>query len=81
MPRSQAPRVRTTKDLALAAYMNLNELEIVKASRRGRDFEFTFRDPDERWEGLTVEFVNSRCRRYDDSMRTLKKLASGNGYC
>jgi hypothetical protein len=81
MTRSVAPRARVTKDLALAAFMNLNELEVVRAKRKGRDFEFTFRDPEDRWEALTIEFVNSRCRRYDDSMRTLKKLASGNGYC
>lgn len=80
MARTEAPRVRTTKDLALAAYLKMKGLPIVRAARRGRDFEFTFRDPEDRWDPLTIEFVNSECNRYDDSMRTLKKLASGNGY-
>ena len=81
MSRTDAPRVRTTKDLALAAYLKMKGLPIVRASRRGRDFEFTFRDPEEQWDTLTVEFVNSECSRYDDAMRSLKKLSSGNGYC
>lgn len=73
--------LRKTRDLALATYMKLKGLPVVRATRRNRhDFEFLFRDPDNRWDELTIEFVNSDCRRYDDEMRSLKKLASGNGY-
>ena len=81
MSRTDAPQVRVTKDLALAAYLKMKGIPIVRATRRGRDFEFTFRDPDGLWDSLTIEFVNSECSRYDDSMRSLKKLSSKNGYC
>jgi len=73
--------LRTTRDVALATFARLRGLQIVRATRRGKhDFEFVFKDPDGSWPDLEVEFVNSECRRYDDEMRALKKLASGNGY-
>ncbi len=73
--------IRVVKDVALATYASLKGFQIVKAVRKSRrDFEFTFRDPDGKWEQLEIEFVNSECRRYDDAGRALKKLASGNGY-
>jgi len=77
--------LRITRDLALAAYLKLRGLRIVRALRKGRhDWEFTFEDPNRQWDTYAVEFTNSECRRYDDEMRALKKLAgehrkNGNG--
>lgn len=68
---------RATRDLALAAFASLRGFEIVRARRRKHEFEFLFRDPDGKWDGLRVEFTNSEFRRYDGEMLALKKLANG----
>lgn len=70
--------MKTTRDLALAAYIKMHGLEIVKAVRTGRyKFEFAFRDPEGRFDSLRLGFANSECHRFDSEMRTLKKLTMG----
>jgi len=72
--------LRTTRDLALATWMRLQGLHVVRARREHKhQYEFMFRDHKGIWDQLTIEFVNSDCRQFDDEMRALKKLA-GNGY-
>jgi len=73
-PRPERARVWSTRDLALAAFCLEHGLEVVRASRRGREFEFLFRDPEGRADGLAVQFANSPEARFDAAMRALKKL-------
>ncbi len=67
-------KIFQTKDLALATYVKLRGLRILKAARIGRDFDFTFADPDEQAEQLKVAYANSESQKFDSEMRTLKKL-------
>jgi len=64
----------TTSDIALAAYLRLKRLVLVECTNEGPKFRFVFKDPEEKAEDLAMEFVNSDCRRYDDEMRSLKKI-------
>jgi len=72
-------QVWPTRDLALAAFCLEHGLEVVRASRRGREFEFLFRDPDSRGDELAVAFANSPEARFDAAMRALKKLCHRSG--
>ncbi len=79
-------RHKTTLDLAFAGFAHMNELRLVSARQKGREFEFIFDDPplDEypngRWDDLMMGFANSDCARYDASIRTLKKLCKRGGH-
>jgi len=63
----------STSDIALAAYLKLRGLILIECGR-GEKFNFVFEDPDNVAESLALEFVNSDMRRYDDEMRSLKKI-------
>ena len=63
----------TTSDIALAAYLKLQGLRLVECGRADK-FNFVFDDPDDRAEQLAIEFINSDMRKYDDEMRSLKKI-------
>jgi hypothetical protein len=63
----------TTSDIALAAYLKLQGLRLIECGR-GEKFNFVFEDPGNKAEGLAIEFVNSDMRKYDDEMRSLKKI-------
>lgn len=70
--------VKTTRDLALAAFLKMHGLAIVKAVRTSRyKFEFAFKDPEGRFDELRMSFANSECHRFDNEIRTLKKLTMG----
>ena len=73
-PRPERARVWSTRDLALAAFCLEHGLEVVRATRRAREFEFLFRDPEDRAEELAIQFANSPEARFDAAMRALKKL-------
>lgn len=78
--RESAPQTYSTSDIALAAYLKLSGLRLVECGRDGPKFRFVFEDPDGEGEALALEFVNSDFRRYDDEIRSLKKiLYSGGG--
>jgi len=62
-----------TSDIALAAYLKLKGLKLVQCSRDGK-FQFVFEDPENQAEDLALEFVNSDIRKYDDEIRSLKKV-------
>ena len=68
-----------TRDLAMAAYLKMRGLAIVRATRRGREFDFLFRDPEGRSDELAVEFANSEAQRFNSEVRALKKLCHMNG--
>jgi hypothetical protein len=63
----------STSDIALAAYLKLRGLILIECDR-GDKFNFVFEDPKGIAESLALEFVNSDMRRYDDEMRSLKKV-------
>lgn len=64
----------TTSDIALAAYLRLKGLALLECSNEGPKFRFLFEDPDNQAQDLALEFINSDFRRYDDEMRSLKKV-------
>lgn len=63
----------TTSDIALAAYLKLKGLVLIECSR-GDKFNFVFEDPESLAESLAMAFVNSEIRKYDDEIRSLKKI-------
>ena len=63
----------STSDIALAAYLKLRGLILIECDR-GDKFNFVFDDPEGIAESLALEFANSDMRRYDDEMRSLKKV-------
>lgn len=63
----------TTSDIALAAYLKLKGLKLINCTRADK-FVFEFEDPEELAEDMAIEFVNSECRKFDDEMRSLKKI-------
>lgn len=63
----------TTSDIALAAYLKLKGLVLIECSR-GDKFNFVFEDPEGLAESLAMAFVNSEIRKYDDEIRSLKKI-------
>ena len=70
----------TTSDIALAAYLKLQGMRLVECDQEGRKFRFVFDDYDGNGEKFALDFVNSEFRKYDDEMRSLKKvLYSGRG--
>lgn len=68
-----------TSDIALAAYLKLKGVRLVDCGKDGQKFSFTFEDPGDTCESLALEFANSDCRRYDDEMRSLKKVLYSKG--
>ena len=70
---TQKQKIYITSDIALAAYMKLKGLKLIECGR-GEKFNFVFEDPDSEAELLSLEFSNSEIRKYDDEMRSLKKI-------
>jgi hypothetical protein len=79
---TQGAQVRETADLALAAFMHMNQIvtgmRLMKAIpyRKSRSTEYliTFDDPRGKWEEMCCAYANSEAQRFDSSVRTLKKL-------
>lgn len=69
----------STSDIALAAYLKLQGMILVECGRDGPKFRFVFEDPEDQGAHLALEFVNSECRRYDDEIRSLKKVLYSSG--
>jgi len=62
-----------TSDIALAAYLKLCGLRLIECNRDSK-FNFVFEDPEDKAEKLALDFANSDMRRYDDEIRSLKKI-------
>lgn len=77
-PEPRHAAQRETGDLALAAYAHMKGFRVVKAEemRKGRvtEYRFLIHDPDEKWDGLCIDFANSEASQHDASVRTLKRL-------
>lgn len=70
--------LRSTSDLALAGYVHMQGLRVVKGERlNGGRFRFAFEDPGDDWEELKQGFANSESLRFDSSVRALKKMCHG----
>ncbi len=75
-----SPQVVVTTDLALAAYYSVKGLRLIRLKKVGRNgrnnFNFMFADPEDRSSELGIDYVNSESRRFDESMRAIKKAVS-----
>tara|TARA_R110002012_G_scaffold208120_1_gene378206 strand:- start:285 stop:515 length:231 start_codon:yes stop_codon:yes gene_type:complete len=68
-------KIYNTSDLPLAAYLMMKNLKLKNAKRSpGGKFEFIFFDPDEIAFSLALEFVNSDFCKFDNHLRSLKKI-------
>ena len=68
--------VKSTRDLATAAYLHMREVPVVSARRgSGNGFSFAFRCEQFAFQDLRGEYINSECVRFDSSVRTVKRLA------
>jgi len=76
---AQAPQqIKTTTDLALMAFYLMRGLELVRATRRGdsQDYVFHYDDPEDLAGDLRIEWINSPFKKFDNEVRTLKKLTN-----
>jgi len=64
-----------TSDLALAAYLHMKGIPIVKAdaSNSGK-FKFIFDNTGDQCDALSYVFINSECAKFDNHVRMLKKM-------
>tara|TARA_Y100000592_G_C5254649_1_gene214450 strand:- start:259 stop:486 length:228 start_codon:yes stop_codon:yes gene_type:complete len=64
-----------TSDLAIAAFLMLNEYKLISASReQSGKFRFVFNDPDRTAKSCAVEFLSSDCCKFDTHIKNLKKI-------
>lgn len=65
-----------TSDLSLAAYLLMNNIQLLKAekSKDSGKFVFLFEDTDLKCKNLSVEFLKSDFLKYDNNIRNLKKM-------
>lgn len=64
-----------TSDLSLAAFLTMNNLNLLYCTKTNTGkFEFTFDDPDDKAPGLSMNYLNSEFCKFDNHVRTLKKL-------
>ncbi|HHV62116.1 MAG TPA: hypothetical protein GXX51_05700 [Firmicutes bacterium] len=74
MAEKEKKETRTT-DLALAAYLKLRGLRLLRTEKDEFDrTAFVFDDSMDVAELLKVEFANSECCKFDGELRHLKKL-------
>ena len=68
-----------TSDIGVAAYLMFKEIKLkdCSVSSSGR-FYFKFEDPHGIASELAMEFLNSEFSRFDDKMRTLRKMLKFN---
>ncbi len=63
-----------TSDLGFAAFLMIRGYKLSSASKATGRFVFEFEDPGSSANSLSVEYLNSEFPRYDNAVRTLKKL-------
>jgi len=68
-----------TSDLALAAYLTFKGLKLVSAKKllSGR-FQFIMDDPDGNADTLSLEYFSSDFCKFDNQVRSLKKILYSN---
>lgn len=64
-----------TSDLSLAAFLTMKGLTLLRCTKTtvGK-FEFIFEDPEEKAPGLSMNYLNSEFCKFDNHVRTLKKM-------
>jgi hypothetical protein len=70
------PSQYTTNDLSFAAYLCLNGIRLIKASKLGRSYVFLFEASD-KIPGLKIQFVSSESAKFDAAVRNIKRLLFG----
>ena len=64
-----------TSDIAIAAYLMMKGLKLVKAEKeRSGRFRFEFDDAKNNADKLAVEFVNSESAKFDAHVKNLKNI-------
>lgn len=64
-----------TSDLSIAAFLMMNGLTLHRCGKvPSGKFEFVFNDPDEKAPSLSVGYLNSEFLKFDNHVRTLKKM-------
>jgi len=65
----------TTSDLPLVAFLVIRGLSLVMAKKNiSGKFEFLLDDPNDEAEALSVEYINSDFCKFDNQIRSIKKL-------
>jgi len=71
---------RRTSDIGLAAFAKTRGLTLKAVKRvpgRGRnEMQFTLDDPNKIFDSIILDWVNSPEKKFDDEIRSLKKLMS-----
>lgn len=64
-----------TSDLSLAAFLTMKGLTLLRCTKTtvGK-FEFVFEDAEEKAPGLSMNYLNSDFCKFDNHVRTLKKM-------
>ncbi len=64
-----------TSDLSLAAYLTVKGLDLIKAKKvESGKFEFIIDDNEGKADLLAIEYINSDFCKFDNQIRTIKKL-------
>ena len=63
-----------TSDLGFAAFLMIKGIKLVSATKQQGRFCFEFDNQLDQINTLSVEYLNSEFPRYDNAVRTLKKL-------
>jgi hypothetical protein len=64
-----------TSDLSLAAFLVISGLNLLNAKKSSTGkFEFIIEDPQDLAEELSVEYINSDFSKFDNTIRSIKKL-------
>jgi len=65
----------STPDLSTAAFLLMRGIRLIHASKLpSGKFIFTFSDPDQKCQSLSLEFLNSEFSDYDNHVRNLKRM-------
>lgn len=66
-----------TNDLSFAAYLHMQGFEITSAKRMGKSFKFMIDLKDKSSKSVKLLYLNSESRKFDASVRDLKKILFG----
>ena len=64
-----------TSDLSLAAFLTMKGLSLLRCAKTATGkFEFIFEDLEDKAPGLSMNYLNSDFCKFDNHVRTLKKM-------
>ena len=66
-----------TNDLSFAAYLHMQGFELTSAKRLGKSFKFSIDLVDKDDKQVKLMYLNSEARKFDASVRDLKKVLFG----